>query len=638
MASNFVPKVTEQNDEYIFELRDEVFMSVAFASEKKLRFQMWRQTTLLAPDEGNIFAQSLRDKLVEQARAGFNEAGKPDAVPHIAEDVAIVATLLGSKADDGKSLHDRLKEGEGPSITERLIKLGEENAALFHTPDKEAHAACKRAGHTEVYLLKSREFKMWLRAEFRRTERERLEAIAKAERERAIDAAGALGSDTDDAPIEVARPPAVPPQALTVAVGELTATAVLDGPEEEVHLRVAGHDGKIYIDLCNDAWEAVEISKDGWQIIGSDDVPIRFVRSNIMRSLPHPKRGGSVEELRRLLTLGDESEESERAWSLVLAWLMQSLRPDGGQYPVLILLGGHGTAKTTTLEMLRELVDPAVVLHEHSYEKVRDVYIECVACWAFALDNLTSLPDWFSDTICRLSTGGGFKTRTLFTDRDQEVFKAQRPVIMNGISDVASKADLLDRALLVDLPVIKVQDRKYLTDLRTEFYEHRPAILGAMFDVMAAGLRNVETVDLTGRMPRMADFARWGVATEQALGLEVGSFMDAYDVSRESATETALEAAPIWRVLYELARKHDAEEPWIGNMKELLNELNIMETDDALKRSTDWPKTERKLSAIIKRLGPALLELGIHIGRVSKSNREGRHYYLYYRKPPKKDE
>jgi hypothetical protein len=136
MASNFVPKVTEQNDEYIFELRDEVFMSVAFASEKKLRFQMWRQTTLLAPDEGNIFAQSFRDKLVEQARAGFNEAGKPDAVPHIAEDVAIVATLLGSKAGDGKSLHDRLKEGEGPSITERLIKLGEENAALFHTPDK----------------------------------------------------------------------------------------------------------------------------------------------------------------------------------------------------------------------------------------------------------------------------------------------------------------------------------------------------------------------------------------------------------------------------------------------------------------------------------------------------------------------
>jgi hypothetical protein len=136
----------------------------------------------------------------------------------------------------------------------------------------------------------------------------------------------------------------------------------------------------------------------------------------------------------------------------------------------------------------------------------------------------------------------------------------------------------------------------------------------------------------------MADFARWAVATETPLGREAGSFMEAYDVSRVSATETALEAAPIWRVLYELARKHDAETAWVGNMKELLNELNIMETDDALKRSKDWPKTERKLSAIVKRLGPALLELGVHIGRVNKSTREGRRYALYYHEPTPDEE
>jgi hypothetical protein len=637
--ANFMPKITEQNDEYIFELRDAVFLSLAFASEKKLRIQMWRHTTMLPPDEGNPFVQSFRDKLIQQARDGFNEPGKPDAIPDIAEDIGLVATLLGSKADDGKSLHDRLLEREGPSITEKLITLAEENATLFHTPEKVPHAACKRAGHTEVYELDTREFRMWLRSEFRRTERERLEAMALAERERAIDAAGALASaDISDAPIEVARPPAIPPQPITTALGELQATALLDSTEEEVHLRVAGHDGKIYVDLCNAAWEAVEITKDGWEIIGSDAVPIRFVRSNVMRSLPRPKRGGTVEELRRLLTLGGDSEDTTRAWSLVLAWLVQSLTPDGGQYPVMILLGGHGTAKTTTSEMLRDLVDPAVVPHEHTYQNVREVYIECVACWVFGLDNLTSLPDWLSDTICRLSTGGGFKTRSLFTNRDQEVFVAQRPVIMNGISDIASKADLLDRSLLVDLPVIKVSERKYLRELRAEFYEHRPAILGALFDAMASGLRNVGAVDLTGRMPRMADFARWAVATEEALGMEAGSFMEAYAGSRGNATETALEAEPIWRVLYELARETDAEEPWVGNMKELLGELNAMETDTALKRSKDWPKTERKLSDIIKRLGPALLELGVHVERVSKSKREGRRYYLYYHEPSEDEE
>jgi hypothetical protein len=637
-TGNFRPKVTEQNDEYIFELRDDVYLSAGFASEKKLRIQMWRQTRMLPPDEGNIFLQSFRDKLIQQARDGFNEVGKPDAIPHIEEDIGLVATLLGFKGDDGKSMHDKLLEREGPSITEKLITLASEKASLFHTPEKVAHAACKRGGHTEVYELDTKEFRMWLRSEFRRAEKERLEAIARAERERAIDASGALAGDITDTPIEVARPPAIPLQAITMAVHELQATAILERPEEEVHLRVAGHGGKIYIDLCNAEWEAVEITKDGWEIVGSDAVPIRFVRSNIMRPLPRPTRGGSVEELRRLLTLSGDSDENKGAWSLVLAWLMQSLRPNSGQYPVLILLGGHGTAKSTTLEMLRELVDPAVVPHEHSYKDVREVYIECVASWVLAMDNLSSLTDWLSDTICRLATGGGFKTRTLFTNRDQEVFKAKRPVIMNGISDVASKADLLDRALLVDLPVIRAADRRYLEELKADFHEHQSSILGALFDAMAAGLRSVEGVDLSGRLPRMADFARWAVATETALGIEEGTFMQAYAGSRGSATETALEAEPIWRVLYELAKEHDSDGRWMGNMKELLGELNAMETDNALKHSKDWPKTERKLSDIIKRLGPALLELGIHIERVSKSKREGRRYYLYYHEPPNEEE
>jgi hypothetical protein len=625
-----MPKVTEQNDEYIFELRDGVFISAAFATEKKLRFQLWRQAVLLPPAEGNIFLPSFRDKLVAQARRGFNEPSKPDAIPHIEEDIGLVAVILGDRSGGGKSLHDKLQEREGPSITEKLITLAEENASLFHTPEKVAHAACTRGGHIEVYELRTREFKMWLRSEFRRTERERLEALARASRERAIEEAGALASaDLTDEPLSIERPPAIPAPAIELAIGELEATAILGSPEEEVHLRVAGHDGKIYIDLCNPAWEVVEISKEGWRVI-NQDVPVKFVRSNVMKEMPRPQTGGSVEELRQLLTLGEDSEE---AWTLVLAWLVQSLSPNGQQYPILILLGGHGTAKSTTLEMLRELVDPAVVPHEHSYKDARELYIECVASWVLAMDNLSSLPDWLSDNLCRLSTGGGFKTRTLFTNRDQEVFKAQRPIIMNGISDVASKADILSRALLVDLPVIKPGERKYLKELWADFREHQPRILGALCDAISAGLRQVEKVELGDREPRLNDFARWAVATETALGRKAGSFLDAHTTSRGDATETALEAEPIWRVLYELAQKHGDDDLWLGNMKELLGELNIMETDDALKRSKDWPKTERKLSDIIKRLGPALLELGVHVEKVPGSRREGRLYRLFFREP-----
>jgi len=629
-----MPKVTEQNDEYIFELRDEVFLSTAFATEKKLRFQLWRQAVILPPDEGNIFVQAFRDKLVAQARNGFNEPKKPDAIPNIEEDIGSVAVLLGDRSDGGTSLSEKLQDRECPSITEKLITLAEENATLFHTPEKVAHAACSRAGHIEVYELRTREFKMWLRSEFRRTERERLEAIARADRDRAIEAAGALAGDLSNQPLFVPRPPVIPPQAIDQAIGELEATAVLAGEQEEVHLRIAGHDGKIYVDLCNAEWEVVEISTEGWRVT-NQDVPIRFARSNVIKEMPRPESGGSVGELRRLLTLGEKDEE---AWSLVLAWLMQSLRPNRGQYPILVLLGGHGTAKTTTLEMLRELVDPAVVAHEHTYHNIRDLYIECVAGWVLAMDNLSSLPDWLSDTICRLvGDRGGFKTRTLFTNRDQEIFRGKRPVIMNGISDVASRADILDRALLVDLPVIKETDRRYLEELWDDFYAHQPIILGALFDALVAGLKNVDGVRLE-KKPRMADFARWAVATEEALGMKAGTFLEAHTTSREGATETALEAEPIWRVLYEFAQDYDDGDRWSGNMKELLKELNIMETDEALKRSKDWPKTERKLSDIIKRLAPALLELGVRVEKPPRTGQKGRSYEVFYREPSETSE
>jgi hypothetical protein len=309
-VANYVPKVTEQNDEYVFELRDGVFVAARFASEKKLRFSMWRKDILLPSEEGNIFVQSFRDRLVQQARDKFN-TGKQDLISHIEEDIGAVAIVLGYKGDDGKSIHDKLQEKEGPSITERLITITEDAATLFHSPEKVAHAACRREDHVEVYELESREFRMWLRSEFRRRERKRLEEAALADRERVIEAAGAMvDEDLADAPIQVPRPPAVPPQAITIAVGELQASAVLNGKEEEVHLRVAGSDGKIYVDLCNAAWEAVEISEEGWRIAKGDEIPVRFVRSNIMKQLPYPTAGGSVDELRHLLTLGGDSYDA----------------------------------------------------------------------------------------------------------------------------------------------------------------------------------------------------------------------------------------------------------------------------------------------------------------------------------------
>jgi hypothetical protein len=635
--NDFVPEIVdEQDDEYTFRLQDKVFVAVRFASEKKLRFQMWREIVMLPADEGNIFTQSFRDRLTAQAKEGFNDsssgAGKPDNIPHIAEDIGKLATLLGNRGDGGKSMQEKLVEQEGSSVTERLITVAEEGAKLFRTPEQVPHAICKKQDHREILLIDSREFRVWLRGEYRRKERERLEDIARIERERMLDIMGAMApKGLADAPLAVRRPPIIPPASFVTAMAEIEATAMLEGSVEEVHLRVAGHEGKVYVDLCNEKWEAVEISTEGWKVIPSDEVPVKFVRSNAMMDLPHPASGGSILELRQMLTLPEEN--SEESWSLIMAWVMQALSPCEGDYPILVLLGGHGTAKSTHTEMLRELTDPAVVDHEHerTFHEVRQVYLEVTTSRILALDNVSQLPDWLSDILCRVSSGGGFKTRTLFTNRDQEIFKGKRPIIMNGISEVVKNSDILDRSLLVDLPPIPGSRRKYDKALWAAFYEHRPRILGALFDAIAAGLANEENVVLEDQhKSRLIDFDRWAVATEEALGIEPGTYVKARKLSREGASETALEAQPVWRPLFELANnEHDEDKPWMGTMKDLLGELNVLEIDEVLKRSKDWPKTPRKLSEILGRIKPDLMERGVHLLKAEGSRREGRRYRLY---------
>jgi hypothetical protein len=67
------------------------------------------------------------------------------------------------------------------------------------------------------------------------------------------------------------------------------------------------------------------------------------------------------------------------------------------------------------------------------------------------LKNLAVLPPWLSDTLCRLASGGAFVVRQLYTDQDEMLFAAARPVILNGIEDAITRSDLADRAIKLTL-------------------------------------------------------------------------------------------------------------------------------------------------------------------------------------------
>jgi len=228
--------------------------------------------------------------------------------------------------------------------------------------------------------------------------------------------------------------------------------------------------------------------------------------------------------------------------------------------------------------------------------------------WLLALDNLSDIRPWLSDALCRISTGGGLNKRKLYTDDDEVIFDVQRPVILNGIADLASRPDLADRALVLRLPRIDEHQRKPEAEFWAEFERDLPHILGAVFDVLSGVLDRIEDVKLN-ELPRMADFARLGVAAEPYLPVEPGSFMRAYWHNQAGLTKAAVENDLFIAEVAAFARE---DGPWEGTATQLRDAIlnrwgEDQPCDDVI------PSSPNAVSSRLRRFLPALRAEGIEV-------------------------
>lgn len=480
--------------------------------------------------------------------------------------VALRGSGSGSReTEDPNASRDRKGGRSGhPSQSELLLRLAAE-AEYWHTPGLEPYATVAlENGPRENHPLRSRGYKNWLVRTYYRS---------------------------------FGRPPAA--QVLRDALDVLEARALYDGAEHAVFVRVAELDDAIYLDLSNERWEAVEITADGWRLV--DAPPVRFRRPRGQLALPRPRKGGQIGRLRGLLNLGGDDE----GWALILAWLLQVLR-GRGPFPVLILLGEQGTAKSFTQKLLRTLLDASIAAVRTAPRDERDLIVSAHNSWVVSVDNVSSLAPWLSDALCRLATGGGLSTRQLYTDSEEVLFEAMRPSVINGITDVATRPDLLDRSLIVVLPPITPEKRRAETDLMADFQSLHPDILGGLCDAASVALRNLASTHLNA-LPRMADFATWATAAEQGLGLEPGGFLEAYSGNRREAVDQALESDPVAVAVTQLM---DGRDEWVGTASTMWQELCEL-VDESVRHSKSWPGAPNALSARLKRLAPPLREKGI---------------------------
>jgi hypothetical protein len=384
---------------------------------------------------------------------------------------------------------------------------------------------------------------------------------------------------------------------MTAALGMIEAKAVFEGTEQRVFVRV-GHanDGKLYLDLCDDKWSAIEIDTAGWRVINSP--PIRFIRSRGMLPLPIPQKNGSIEKLGSLINV-----KSAQDFTLIIAWLLAALR-DRGPFPVLVVTGQHGSAKSTLLEILRRLIDPNVANLRAPPKDPDDLYITATLSHIVPYDNLSAMPDWLSDALARIATGTAYAKRKLYTDVDEVLLSAEKPIALNGITEIVGAADLGDRSLFIVAQPIDPKERRPESEIWDRFDREHPAILGALLDAVVRGLRNLPTVTDV-EWPRMADFAMWATACEGAYA-KPGTFKTAYAGNRADAISAMIEGDIVASAVLRLAL------PWSGQLATLLEKLTAV-VGDVQAHARSRPKSPRGVGAALRRAAPLLTEQGVTV-------------------------
>jgi hypothetical protein len=392
--------------------------------------------------------------------------------------------------------------------------------------------------------------------------------------------------------------------ALTVLQGEAH-----DCSPEPVHLRLARHQDGIILDLGDAEGTAVFVRPGRWDVL--EKSPVLFRRTALTGELPEPQRGGDPAQLRELLNVSDET------WPLVLGWLAAAFIPDI-PHAILMLGGIQGTGKSTVARMLVGIFDPSPAMLRSPPKEPEQWAIAAAGSWGIVIDNVSTVPVWWSDALCKAVTGDGWIRRKLYTDGELAVLSFRRVVALTSIDPGALRGDLGDRLPLVELDEIDESKRQDETRLERLYTDRRPMILGALLDVLSRVLEKLPDVDLPAR-PRMSDFARVQAAVDEVVGSDG---LSRYLSQRDRIARDVLDGDAVAVAMIALM---ESLPTWRGSPTELYERITPKTP------SRNWPKNASCLSGQLKRLAPALKTVGLRVVHDRESSAGRRRFILIER-------
>jgi hypothetical protein len=382
---------------------------------------------------------------------------------------------------------------------------------------------------------------------------------------------------------------------------------VLDGEASEldprpVWLRAGQHHGTVVVDMGTETGQCITITPRGWAV--EPVSPVIFRRSELTHPLVQPEPGGTLDALRELINLPEDD------YRLAIAWVVAAYLT-GIPHPILLVQGEQGTAKSNLIRTLLALVDPQPAADRTPPRDQREWAIFARASWAFSFDNITDIPPWLSNALCKGVTGDAVLQRVLHSDEDIGVYSFQRVIALTTIAIKHEMAgDLADRILLVEPEVI--DKRRTEADVAAARAAALSGALGAVLDLVAGVLRELPTTAVENA-PRMADFAKVLAALDTVTGWDT---LTCYRAKVATLALSLIEGSTFAYAIYKLATTPSpgglGPAPWEGTAAELLDTLRRICTE-ARMIASDLPEDVRAVGRQVREIAPSLRKAGIDI-------------------------
>ncbi len=501
-----------------------------------------------------------------------------------------------------ESIHSN---NNGKTIAQILIELASENSTLFKDEFNVPHALVKIKDHYEVLPIEGTKFKRYL---FK------------------------LYYDNCDNQIPHT-------ESINNAISILQGNAEFEGQTKTLHLRTAWADENnkdtIYYDLSDDKRRCVKITKNNWEIL-KNQIEILFRRYH--HSIPQ------VEPLRRI---GDEIDgidgmdsklldeflnllnvEDENNKLLLKCYIISLFIPDIPK-PILRLQGEQGSAKSTLQELIKMTVDPSSMRTLTFPRDTNDFIQQLSHNYIVYYDNISTIPEWISDQLCRAVTGSGFSKRALYTNDDDVIYNFKRNIGLNGINIEATKADLLDRSIIVQLERISKEKRRKDEDIWKDFNKLKPGLLAFIFNILVKVLKyrnDNREIRLTGGLNRIADWEEYAEIISRCMGNAEGEFQRVYQENIGVQVDEAISTSPLSMAIVELMKENEIDEDTGIHIKEIeelndtatelsqkLNDIAETKLKFPIQRMNSWPKSPSHLSRRLNEIKTNLREKGIEI-------------------------